>query len=216
MNATNEVARDCRAQGRRLAIVADPVVGSAEHTKSAIAASDACSVAIGSPSDMESTISIRHPGVVVIDQDFGGPKAGFALAETVLRTSDAAVIVIGSDFDTEVSEELRERALFLHRPVHGGQLRTSIRQAFAQAALREQPEEQHGAEAGPSVDLTHLRPRERQIVTMLLDHYRVPTIAQRLGLSSHTVRNHLKNVYRRLGIHSQQALLTRLKGTDRQ
>jgi DNA-binding CsgD family transcriptional regulator len=56
-----------------------------------------------------------------------------------------------------------------------------------------------------------LRPRERQIADLMLDHFRVPAIAAHLGISDHTVRNHLKNMYRRLGVHSQQELLGLLK-----
>ena len=56
-----------------------------------------------------------------------------------------------------------------------------------------------------------LRPRERQIADLMLDHFRVPAIAAHLGISDHTVRNHLKNMYRRLGVHSQQELLVLLK-----
>jgi DNA-binding CsgD family transcriptional regulator len=58
--------------------------------------------------------------------------------------------------------------------------------------------------------LSMLRPRERQIVTLLLAHYRVPEIAQRLGISPHTVRNHLKSAFRRTGTHCQSDLLRSL------
>jgi DNA-binding NarL/FixJ family response regulator len=52
-----------------------------------------------------------------------------------------------------------------------------------------------------------LRPREWQIASLLLQHKRVPAIAQRLGISPQTVRNHLKNAFRRTGTRSQQELL---------
>jgi len=55
--------------------------------------------------------------------------------------------------------------------------------------------------------LTGLRPREEEIVRLLLQHMRVPAIADRLGLTQQTIRNHLKGVYRRLGVTSQQELL---------
>jgi DNA-binding NarL/FixJ family response regulator len=52
-----------------------------------------------------------------------------------------------------------------------------------------------------------LRPREWQIASLLLQHKRVPAIAQWLGISPQTVRNHLKNAFRRTGTRSQQELL---------
>jgi DNA-binding NarL/FixJ family response regulator len=54
-----------------------------------------------------------------------------------------------------------------------------------------------------------LTPREREIVAALAGGQRVGMIASRLGVSEHTVRNHLKAVYRKLGVHSQVELLSR-------
>ena len=70
------------------------------------------------------------------------------------------------------------------------------------------------APARPKLSLVDLRPRERQIAELLLQHHRVPAVASRLGISANTVRNHLKNIFRRLGVHSQQELLDALKGTQ--
>ena len=54
-----------------------------------------------------------------------------------------------------------------------------------------------------------LTPREREIVSALSTGQRVGAIAGRLGVSEHTVRNHLKAVYRKLDVHSQVELLSR-------
>jgi DNA-binding NarL/FixJ family response regulator len=59
--------------------------------------------------------------------------------------------------------------------------------------------------------LRQLSARERQIVELLLASRRVPGIASTLGISPHTVRNHLKAVFRKLGVHSQEALLELLR-----
>jgi DNA-binding NarL/FixJ family response regulator len=58
--------------------------------------------------------------------------------------------------------------------------------------------------------LVGLRPREQEVVRLLLQHLRVPAIARRLGISQQTVRNHLKSVFRRTGVRSQQELLDRI------
>jgi DNA-binding CsgD family transcriptional regulator len=52
-----------------------------------------------------------------------------------------------------------------------------------------------------------LRPREREVVRLLLDHHRVPGIARVLGISQQTVRNHLKRAFKCTGTHSQEELL---------
>ncbi|MDQ1724609.1 MAG: hypothetical protein QOG52_1637 [Frankiaceae bacterium] len=57
-----------------------------------------------------------------------------------------------------------------------------------------------------------LSTRELEIVTGLLAGERVPMMAERMFLSQSTVRNHLTSVYRKLGVGSQQELLTVLRG----
>lgn len=53
--------------------------------------------------------------------------------------------------------------------------------------------------------------RERDVLALLLDGRRVASIARTLYLSEHTVRNHLKAIFRKLGAHSQTELLDRLR-----
>ncbi len=64
-------------------------------------------------------------------------------------------------------------------------------------------------------DFTPLSARERQIVALLLDGRRVPGIAEELDLSPHTVRNHLKSVFDKLGVHSQAELIERARSLER-
>lgn len=64
------------------------------------------------------------------------------------------------------------------------------------------------ARALPSLDVVgaSLSTREREIVELLLSGARVSTIARNLQLSPHTVRNHLKSVFRKLNVHGQAEL----------
>jgi DNA-binding NarL/FixJ family response regulator len=59
--------------------------------------------------------------------------------------------------------------------------------------------------------LRTLPAREREIVTLLLQHHRVPAISRLLSIRPSTVRNHLKKVFKRLGVRSQQDLLMLLQ-----
>jgi DNA-binding NarL/FixJ family response regulator len=67
------------------------------------------------------------------------------------------------------------------------------------------------AAAGQQGLLNTLPAREREIVTLLLQHHRVPAIARLLSIRPSTVRNHLKKVFKRLGVRSQQDLLMLLR-----
>lgn len=57
-----------------------------------------------------------------------------------------------------------------------------------------------------------LSSRERQIVELLLQGLRVPTIAKALYLSPHTVRNHLRTIFAKCEVGSQRELVEKLRG----
>lgn len=64
----------------------------------------------------------------------------------------------------------------------------------------------------PRVDLRHpglrgISPRELEVLDLLLQGERVASIAEQLYISDHTVRNHLKSMYRKTGTGSQAALV---------
>ncbi|TIU18315.1 MAG: helix-turn-helix transcriptional regulator, partial [Mesorhizobium sp.] len=52
-----------------------------------------------------------------------------------------------------------------------------------------------------------LSAREGQIARLLIEGGSAKTIARNLSISPGTVRNHIKQVYRKLGVHSQVELL---------
>lgn len=60
----------------------------------------------------------------------------------------------------------------------------------------------------PKEHADRLSMRERQIVEALASGRRVKDIAQDLVISTHTVRNHLKAIYRKLNVRSQFELLS--------
>ena len=67
------------------------------------------------------------------------------------------------------------------------------------------------ADAEPSnrrdVDFGALTAREIEVVTAWSTEPNIPRVARRLSLSDHTVRNHLRHVYEKLGVHSQAELM---------
>lgn len=60
-------------------------------------------------------------------------------------------------------------------------------------------------------ELEQLTPRERQVLEKLAGGSRVPDIASQLFISPHTVRNHLKSIFRKVGVGSQAELLQRVR-----
>jgi len=60
-------------------------------------------------------------------------------------------------------------------------------------------------------DLVELTPREKDVLAALMRGDRVPGIAESLHISPHTVRNHLKSIYRQLGVAGQAELIGRVR-----
>ncbi len=58
------------------------------------------------------------------------------------------------------------------------------------------------ADSSTSSRLESLSDRERDILRGLLEGKRTATMARELFLSEHTIRNHLKHIYRKVGVHS--------------
>jgi DNA-binding CsgD family transcriptional regulator/GAF domain-containing protein len=66
-------------------------------------------------------------------------------------------------------------------------------------------------DAAPAdANLPGLTPRERQVAALVADDLSDAEIAGAIGISPHTVRQHLKGVYRKLGVRSRVGLTRRL------
>lgn len=59
--------------------------------------------------------------------------------------------------------------------------------------------------------LGELSPRQQEVVRLLQEGVRVPTIAAQLYLSQSTVRNHLSSIFRKFDVSSQEELIRRLR-----
>ena len=66
-----------------------------------------------------------------------------------------------------------------------------------------------------SEEITNLSRREREVLQKLVDGLSTTDAARALFVSPHTLRNHLKSIYRKLGVHSRVELMRRLLGAPR-
>lgn len=64
-------------------------------------------------------------------------------------------------------------------------------------------------------EITNLSRREREVLQKLVDGLSTTDAARALFVSPHTLRNHLKSIYRKLGVHSRVELMRRLLGAPR-
>lgn len=55
-----------------------------------------------------------------------------------------------------------------------------------------------------------LTTREKEIFKLLIDNYTTKDIAQELGISEKTVRNHISNVMQKLGVNGRASAVVEL------
>ena len=67
----------------------------------------------------------------------------------------------------------------------------------------------------PAADLERLSAREREVLSLLAVGMPAKEVAQSLGLSANTVRNHVKSIFLKLRVHSQVELQIRLRSGER-
>jgi DNA-binding NarL/FixJ family response regulator len=100
-------------------------------------------------------------------------------------------------------------------PVDGAEvlLRTVTGREVLEALERTAGPSAHPASAADGLDregialLRTLTQRERRILSYLVDGLTKAEIAERLGVSQHTVRTHQQNLHRKLGVHSRLELM---------
>jgi len=73
------------------------------------------------------------------------------------------------------------------------------------------PREGGGAIRLDHPDLRELSKREREVLAEILDGSRVAAVAKKLFISPHTVRNHLKAIFRKVGVANQGDLIERIR-----
>lgn len=78
--------------------------------------------------------------------------------------------------------------------------------------VSEASDEKPEIDSGLGGKLRALSVREIEIVRLLSEGRRVAGIARDLDLSIHTVRNHLRAVFRKVNVHSQEELLDAVRG----
>jgi DNA-binding NarL/FixJ family response regulator len=177
----------------------------------------------------------RHqPTLVVIDIGLQGELDGIQVASRLRAMHDTPVVYVTGRVDDATLErasatnvmgyvvkpfderQLRSAALLavrrtqhLSRTAHNTTRRNHAIEDGLQAiakVLRDVGVTDTGRwEAHP--DVATLSRRELDIMRRLVNNARVPEIARVMRLSPHTVRNHLKAVFRKLGVHSQSELI---------
>jgi DNA-binding NarL/FixJ family response regulator len=222
----------------RRALVIDDDPRSASHFKETLDRMGVRAQTARGVSEGLAMAAAEPPDLLVLTMSDADGAASLHLAgELSLRHGTACVFVL-ERVDRAALQEVTSAGAqgVLCKPVHREQLEATFRLAMEQRGGRTRATSRHddartrlleGALTRIAQELARLdvpassaenaapplyglRPREQEVVRLLLQHLRVPAIARRLGISQQTVRNHLKSVFRRTGVRSQQELLDRI------
>jgi DNA-binding NarL/FixJ family response regulator len=175
----------------------------------------------------------RHEFDCVISDVRMPGNTRFEFIESLAGRDDApplVVITAHPSVDTALRSLDLRISSYLVKPVEIDDLLARVEQAIreerarraadrAMAALEAEPPAAAAAAAGPApagdphteARLASLSPREHEVLRHLLEGYRVGTIARKLFISPHTVRNHLKKIFAKLEVRSQTELMEKLK-----
>jgi DNA-binding NarL/FixJ family response regulator len=152
-------------------------------------------------SEFEQALARVRPDLVLLDIDLVD-GSGVELAGRVPR--EVPFVFVSAHADSATLRQARERrpSGFVVKPFTTQQLAAAVEMALGS---RSEP-----TRIPDIPELALLSAREREVLSHLLNHKRVPAIAGALFISPHTVRNHLKSVFHKLDVSSQQGLLDRI------
>lgn len=139
------------------------------------------------------------PAVMLLDVKLG-PESGLDLLPSARNADTAVIVLTAHDFGPYLAASHRLGAAgFVVKTAPFSTLLDAIRRVAAGGyAFDRRPQEE--------VSLT---PRERSVVTLLLDGRTNDEVASVLGITTRTVEAHLARMFERLGISSRTELATR-------
>ncbi len=146
--------------------------------------------------------------VVLSDEKMPGMKGTELLARVASEHPETVRILLTGHASLDIAKSaINQGGVFrlLEKPCSTESLRRAIDAALEQKLNN--PTSEPAPESHRELDV--LSRREREVVDLLLKGPRIAHVAKRLYISEHTVRNHLKAVFRKLNIHSQTELVER-------
>lgn len=152
-------------------------------------------------------VRLHRPDVVLMDYRLpdGDGASGTAIVKEAFP--DTQVVLLTALGSHEVLTRAMEAGCsgFLHKTRPVDELRMAVRRAHAGETLftREELLQVVGRLRQPLAGGPILTAREREVLALLSNGASTARIAERLVVSTHTVRNHVRNILTKLGAHSK-------------
>lgn len=158
-------------------------------------------------SEAVAVVEEEKPSVVLMDFRLPDADGAMAAAEIRMVAPQAKVVMLtGYDDDTALSRAIDAGcAGFIHKSADLGTVVDAVRRAHAGEPVFSATDlsrlvRQLRGEAGLGGDLTG---REREVLQLLAQGMPTDALADRLYISKHTARSHVRNILAKLGAHSK-------------
>ena len=162
-----------------------------------------------------------QPHVVLMDINLPG-MSGVECVRHIVQAVPGVLVVMLTVFDnTEaIFNSLKSGACgYLHKPVRGRELVAAIREVAAGGSpmsariARMVVQTFSSPTPSPAAAQTELSltDREQAVLDLILEGFPYKQIADRLDLSVYTVNFHIRNIYRKLQVHSRAEAVAKLR-----
>lgn len=161
-------------------------------------------------------LASEEPDAVLLDVD-DDPDAYDVLLQLHETHRPCRAVVVGRELSADVVREAFFVGVYacLRKPVSAAAVRGALHRAAEGTTVMRRCLDAVGhttaARRAPGVDISELTPREREILRLLLDGRKTLGMAEALEVTPRTVKFHVANLLRKLGVSSRLALLAKLR-----
>jgi DNA-binding NarL/FixJ family response regulator len=143
-----------------------------------------------------------RPDIVLLDGSAPADRTLDRLAQVAEERPDAIVLVLATGVDAPVLEQLLEAGatVCLSRAVTAGQLELLLAEAGQGEAIQAAPAVAEPAVAARAAEPCPLTNRELEILRCVAEGHTNARIGRDLWVTEQTVKFHLSNIYRKLGV----------------
>jgi DNA-binding NarL/FixJ family response regulator len=151
----------------------------------------------------------RNPEVVLMDLHMPGLDGVECLTALKDRWPEIKTVVISASEDRESIDEalLAGASAYILKTVSPMDVASILRQAATGAVYHVPLSPYARQEAQPTSSGPELTPREKMILAAVANGLTTRAISKDLWLSEHTVKFHLTNIYRKLGVTNRSAAI---------
>ena len=151
------------------------------------------------------------PDLVVLDLRLGGEKSGIGTCREIKTLPESPRVLIHTAHDTV--DDLAAGTLagadgYLHKSARHVEFVDAVRKVYAGKKVWSLGTESMATKDRPqsTSEVALLTPKEREVYALLLKRYSNHEIARELYVGTRTVKSHVTNIMRKLGVKSRREL----------